>query len=126
MWRAHVLVAFGLASAGICPHMRGEGTAGLARRSRRAAICMLPTPAPATSTGHGRLDRLVAAQLLASVSDVYTPTERLGFLQVRRSPSETEGGPQNTCMRSSVAASIGYWSWSTAVAGNDLARGPCL
>lgn len=28
--------------------MRGEGTAGLARRSRRAAICMLPTPAPAT------------------------------------------------------------------------------
>jgi hypothetical protein len=49
----HVLVAFGLASAGICPHMRGEGTAGLARRSRRAAICMLPTPAPATSTGHG-------------------------------------------------------------------------
>jgi tellurite resistance protein len=77
---------------------------------------------------HGpRLDRLVvAAQLLASVSDVYTPTERLGFLQVRRSPSETEGWAQNTCMRSSVAASIGYWSWSTAVAGNDLARGPCL
>lgn len=97
MWRAHVLVAFGLASAGICPHMRGEGTAGLARRSRRAAICMLPTPAPATSTGHGSTGWWPRSCSPRSVTFTHQPNGLAFYRSVGLRPRQRAGRRTRAC-----------------------------